>query len=187
MTAAAPTHSKLFRHQVLDTPSAQDSFVPMDLREWLDPCDLIDLILETVRTLYWTNCEEDAHGSESPDNVPQIILGLLAYCYATDLYSAVEIVQRAPTDSALRCLCRNRRFHPRQLHLVRSYNRELLHHCLSRVLRRAWEVRSKGIPHSTTTSFDISLRKHFDAESGDRVKRAIEADRRGVVVNIRMA
>src|SRR6266446_880529 len=111
MTAAVLTHSKLFRDEQLDTSSVQDSFVPPDLREWLNPSDLISLIQEAVHTLYWTTCEEDAPGSESPDNVPRLMLGLLAYCYATDLYLAVEIAQRASTDSELSCLCQNSRFH----------------------------------------------------------------------------
>src|SRR2546422_11420242 len=111
MIAAALTHSRLSRHQASNNASLQDSFVPTDLRKWMEPCDLIGLTQEAVHTLYWTTCEEDAPGSESPDSVPRLILGLLAYCYATDLYLAVEIAERAPTDSALRCLCRNSRFH----------------------------------------------------------------------------
>src|SRR5882724_4902929 len=89
--------------------SLRDSFIPTDLREWLDHRDLIDLILEAVQTLYWTNSEGDGNGSESADSFSLLALGLLAYCYATDFYSTVNITQRLSADCDLHFLCRNQR------------------------------------------------------------------------------
>jgi hypothetical protein len=175
VTRATSTHFQRSVPEEACGSSPVNSLVPNDLREWLDPRDLMRLILEAVQTLHWS--DDDRHDSESADSFSQLALGLLAYCYATDLYSTIDITRRLSADCALHFLCQNRRFHPHQLRLVRSHNRELLHRCLSCVLRCAWVIRCHGTVHTKTSeSFDRALRKHFDAEARARIDRAIEAD-----------
>lgn len=166
---------------------------PEDLREWLSTSDLIALVHEAVKTLYW-DCQENpsesaAHRSANgEDKQPvqstssqthlQIVLGLLTYCYTIGVYAADEIERRIPTDTALRYLCGNTQVAARQLCLVRSHNRELLRHCLSRVLWRACEIRSEtSFKLIAEARFDLALRKHFHTAAGERIYRALEADR----------
>ena len=147
-----------------------------DLREWLDTSELIGLVLEAVHTLYWTSHEEKEAGVES--NHPQLILGLLAYSYATGRYSANEITRQTTTDTAFNYLCLNNRFPRRRLCLFRNQNRELIRRCLSRVLRQAWEIRfGDSFSDSTANArLERAWSNFFNNEADERIGRALWTD-----------
>ena len=151
------------------------STFPADLREWVGASELICFVLEAVQAVYWV--EPDESGPGMKHSHPQLMLGLLTYAYATGLQATDEIARLANEDEALGYLCLNARFSPRQLRLFRNQNRELLNHCLSRVLRRAWEVESGDCFQPVTDmSFDQKLRKHFHTEADAAIQRALQAD-----------
>ena len=97
MTATIQIDSASTHLQSRKTQDTRQSTFPADLREWLDTSELIGLVLEAVHTLYWTSHEEKEAGVES--NHPQLILGLLAYSYATGRYSADEITRQTTTEA----------------------------------------------------------------------------------------
>jgi hypothetical protein len=187
MIASILNNVTLCEPQSSSAPFNQDSMFPSDLCEWIAPAGLVKLVLEAVQTVYWSSRDES--GVDADSCHPQLILGLLAYSYATGLYSADEIAQRTATDDALGYLCLNNRFPFRQLHLFRSQNRELLRHCLSRVLRRAWEIwfgeSSRSSIQNTLAHARLQLayRNYFDDEAGSRVNQAFRADYPTVALN----
>src|SRR5262249_39066205 len=148
-----------------------------DLRQWLLQWELVKVVKDTVQTLCWSDAADNASDPESSscgavvreseELNPELMLGLLAYCYAIGIYSTEEIARRTEKDAELRSVTRNRLFPLGQILLFRSHNRELLRHCLSGVFQSAWRMRlQKGLQSNGDTGFDLVLRKYFYAAAG---------------------
>jgi hypothetical protein len=79
---------------------------------------------------------------------PQILLGLLTYCYAVGLYGSVEIAAAISEQPALKYLCTTFRPAHNTLRRFRRNHREMLRQSLALVLHRGWREASSADAHS---------------------------------------
>ena len=159
------------------------SSFPSDLRQWTDSRTLIVTVLEAVQSLYCRVCDAAGRTDSSAAVGPELVLGVLTYCYATGVHPTVDIERCMGSDPATRYLCLNRRVEARRLQLFRGQNRELLKRCLACVLRRCWESwhASESIHTDVPGGFDTAWSRHFADEAESRIQQALWADFHSVV------
>jgi hypothetical protein len=66
---------------------------------------------------------------------PRVLLAVLTYCYATQVYAASEIRQQMLLDPACHTVCRGEFPFPREVRAFRRLNRVELEPCLATALR----------------------------------------------------
>lgn len=121
---------------------------------------------------------------------PQILLGLLTYCYAVGQYGSVEIAAAISEQPALKYLCTTFRPTHNTLRRFRRNHREMLRQSLALVLYRSWreafsaDAHSGGLeqPPSWAPGRDLRAGRspietgHFLAESEIRLVTAAQLD-----------
>jgi hypothetical protein len=80
---------------------------------------------------------------------PQILLGLLTYCYAVGQYGSVEIAAAISEQPALKYLCTTFRPTHNTLRRFRRNHREMLRQSLAWVRYRSWWEASPADAHSS--------------------------------------
>lgn len=127
---------------------------PANLTDWINPCDLVGVVLTVVQSVDDVKLESTADMSEARFLPPRLMLTLLTYCYAVGMNGSREIQRQSQVDEALRYLCV--RQHPKAdfLRRFRNRNREALAGCLAAVLyavtrRRLGLARSARLLHLT--------------------------------------
>lgn len=84
-----------------DTPL----LLPPDLRDWL-PCDhLVHFIMDAVKQVDVSRAKVNVRGTGSAQYPPSMMMGLLAYCYATGTFSSRKIEKLTYENVAVRYLC----------------------------------------------------------------------------------
>ena len=105
---------------------------------------------------------------------PKILLALLTYCYARDIYASTEIEDALRRDAQFRQLCQNEFPGARVIRRFRRENRTAMHDCLMRTLR--WQAEHNGecsaCPASPTLLEEeadrrLTLAMMLDMESDD--------------------
>jgi transposase len=83
-----------------DTPM----LLPVDLREWVPPDDLVHFVIEAVMGMRLTTLAANPRGTGSAQYPPKAMLALLIYCYANGVFSSRRIERATHTLVPVRYL-----------------------------------------------------------------------------------
>ena len=155
---------------ILNRRETAEAGRPADLREGLGEERLLTIALDAVQSLDASKLNAAVSGAQSVR--PQMMLTLLAYCYAGRLYGSREIASAIRTDQTVRYICARAVLDWRDIRQFRRNNRELVEGCVAYVLEKAWllkrtELRGELIPeHSTLPElngdFALAARQKID-------------------------
>jgi transposase len=113
-----------------------------DLSERLGERAVLKLVLDAVQTLDRRTLEAEA--GRTPGFRPQMLLTLLAYCYATRRYGSRDIEWAMTHDRMVRYICAHVYPDWCLLRRFRRRNRERLVECLTLVFQQAWAMETGG-------------------------------------------
>jgi transposase len=85
----------------------QPFLLPPDLRDWLPEDDLAHFVLEAVERVSIDRFKVNARGTGSAQYHPQMMLGLLIYCYANGIFSSRRIERATYRDIGVRFITAN--------------------------------------------------------------------------------
>ena len=115
--------------------------LPLDVREWVGECRLLEWVEEEVDRLEWDSAEVLQYLEKHPEYRPRMMLCLLTYAYITQVLGADEIVRRCYSDTVFRLICENGAPTADAVSRFRREHRALLKSLLARVLLRALSER----------------------------------------------
>src|SRR6266566_8824747 len=146
--------------QTITSPLLPHSIFPTDLREWIDPSELVSYVVEAAQTFYWATKIGETVNPNSNGHWPVLLSGL-TYCYATGTLATAEVARRMMSDPVVRVLCRNRPSDLRTLIMFRGHHSELVKLCFARVAQNAWRARADdaGLSPGVKVEFESWLRK----------------------------
>jgi transposase len=125
--------------------------LPPDLHEWVTDNHLVKFVVEAVAATDKKDASLNQRGTGSEQYPPEMMLGLLIYCYATGLFSSRKI-ERASYDSvAVRYVCANTHPDHDTIAKFRRENGALIRRCFVQVLELAREM---GVLKVGTISLD---------------------------------
>src|ERR1041385_857133 len=107
-----------------------------DLTRWLGEGEVLKLAFEAVQTV---QCP--LPGIPRPEEQPlrpQMMLTLLVYCYCASLYGSRDIEWAVHNNKTVRYICARTYPDWRVIRRFRRQHRDLVAHCLARLLREAW-------------------------------------------------
>ncbi len=84
-----------------DTPL----LLPPDLREWVPPDHLVHFVIDAVELIDTRTAPVNERGTGSEQYPPGMLLALLAYSYATGMFSSRQIERASYENVAVRLLC----------------------------------------------------------------------------------
>jgi hypothetical protein len=171
-------HDSILNGKTTATPFLPHSVLPTDMREWIDPDELVGCVLEAAQTFYyWTPQLASTVNGESNGDRP-VLLSVLTYCYATGTLATAEVARRMTSDPVVCILCQNSPVDPRKLILFRGQHSELVIRCFAHVACKAWMARidQADISPMLKAQFATSLRQHAIKEARLRLRRAVELD-----------
>src|SRR5207253_2479368 len=96
---------------------------------------LLHLVLEAVQAADWSLAQPSAE--QDGRFRPQMMLTLLAFCYASGLYGSRDIEWATRIDRTIRYICAHQFPDWLAIRRFRRQNRQLLKQCLMLVLERA--------------------------------------------------
>ena len=163
--------------------SPHDGLSPADLTEWVPRPELIALIRELAHEQDGASLHPVFSFQESRLYPPWMMLGLLAYCYATGLYRSDRIAAYVWQDADLRQLCQGyvpegqaiQRFRERNWDGIRKLLAQLFLVCAKRMQgvggqRRSPKNAAKPVPPV------VEVDQWTTREAEDRLQRAQRAD-----------
>jgi hypothetical protein len=114
--------------------------LPGDLRSWLDEQEVLGLALESVQSL----AANDAAFRQLRFETfrPQMMLTLLAYCYATDTYGSDDVEWAADHETSVRYICGGQRPDRQTVRRFRRVHRSRIEGCLTSMFKEALARRS---------------------------------------------
>jgi transposase len=160
----------------LNRMDATSAGLPADLREGLGEQILLKLALDSIQSI--EPAQLSGLVSSDPRIRPQMMLTLLAYCYASRLYGSREIEWATRNDKTVRYICA--RVFP-DFHAIRHFrrnNRALLEQCLTSVLRKAWVLECDEIEEALAGRawLGADLDQRFTAAAREKVEVAVIMD-----------
>jgi len=150
--------------------------LPSDLSRFLGERGLLKLVLDAVQTVEPSRFVVEDR--ETPSLRPQMLLTLLAYCYATRVYGSTDIEWAALNDSTVRYICAHH-FPDRQaLRRFRRNNRALIALTLATVFKQAWSLKFDAgeADYVGYEWFESQLNQMVDATVHDRIDLAALMD-----------
>ncbi|HXG49508.1 MAG TPA: hypothetical protein VNO52_17935 [Methylomirabilota bacterium] len=118
--------------------------LPWDLSEWVPKETLWAWIVEEVSSLDWGNPEVVDFLRANPGQRPKLLLCLIAFGYATEVWESAEIALRYEMEAMIRALDPAGPVAPATVARFRKENRALLKWVLIQLLKRV--VRSRLSP-----------------------------------------
>jgi len=115
--------------------------LPLDLREWVAPDDMVHFVIEAVEGLPTKHFATNPRGTGSPQYPPETLLSLLIFCYANGVFSSRRIEAASYRDVAVRYLTGNTHPDHSTICAFRRGNAEAVHHAFVRVLKLAREMK----------------------------------------------
>jgi hypothetical protein len=107
-----------------------------DVRRWPASRELVQLALDAVQTLDWSNANLISRSTRRYR--PQMMVTLLGYCYATGIYGSEQIEQAIRQNETVRYICARDYPDWAAIRQFRRENRLVLEQCLAYVLKQAW-------------------------------------------------
>lgn len=120
--------------------------LPWDLSEWIPKETLWAWIVEDVSGLDWGNPALADFLRANPSQRPRLLLCLIAFGYATEVWESAEIAVRYETEPMIRALDPAGPVAPATVARFRKENRALLKWALIQLLKRV--VRSRLNPET---------------------------------------
>lgn len=111
------------------------------LDEWAPRRAVAELVLQTVRTIDWTQPGADERLARGRTAGGEVILAILTHCYAIGIYRSQEIEQRILRRKAGRDLFLCVPLDWKTFAQFRRHNRALVKQCLMNVLQQSFRVR----------------------------------------------
>ncbi len=117
--------------------------VPLNLCQWVSPDLIAEWIKMEVERLDHTKSEVREAMAAKVECHPEVLLSVLVFAYATQLYVSEEITSACHQDPVLRSLCRGKVPFAEELTHFRRTHRLLVENVLAQLLIRA--VREKFV------------------------------------------
>jgi transposase len=117
--------------------------LPPDLRDWLPADHLVHFIIDAVKQVDVSCAKVNTRGTGSAQYPPSMMMGLLAYCYATGTFSSRKIEKLTYENVAVRYLCADTHPDHDSICAFRRENKALFESLFHEVLEMA--VRSKVV------------------------------------------
>ena len=150
--------------------------LPSDLSTWLDKTSLVTLALEAVQEAPKPNAAGRFEPSGGLPCRPEMLMTLLAYCYATGLTDSAEIERQTAIDPVLRYIAAGERPAAADVIRLRRSNRARLEDALASLLRRAWQIRQGALSIPGGRLVFASLPPDFNRLARARVAESILLD-----------
>jgi transposase len=125
--------------------------LPVNLRDWVPPGDMVHFVLEAVDTMGLSALKVNRRGSGSPQYPPQMMLALLIYCYSQGVMSSRKIERATFHNIAVRYLSADTHPDHDTICTFRKTNREAIAESFVKVLELAREM---GVVTVGTVSID---------------------------------
>ncbi len=163
------------------------SVLPDDLSFCIGKKTLVKFILEAIDDLDVGCLGRQAVEPAAPEFERAMMLTLLTYCYATGVFSALDIELGTQHDRMIRYLCARAYPEGCAIRSFRRYHREMIGQCLTTVLRRVWELRFRGedaepihgvcyLGRSLARWINLDVIPNFTKEAEQRIARAVRVD-----------
>ncbi len=117
--------------------------LPLDLSQWIAPEKLSSWAREETEKLNPERPEAQEFLRMLPETRPKVMLSLLLYAYATQVFGSEDIVQACQESPIFRDLCNGKPAFPEELEHFRRKHRILLENILAAIFVRA--VREKYV------------------------------------------
>lgn len=146
--------------------------LPCDMREWVREDDMVHLVIEAVERLDLERFRVNHRGTGSRQYPPQMMLGLLIYCYANGIFGSRRIETATHRDVSVRYLTGDTHPDHDTICTFRRENLEAVHECFVNVLELASEI---GVLKVGTVSVDgTKIRANASKHKSLRYDRAGE-------------
>ena len=152
----------------------QPLLFPPDLRDWVPSDDMVHFVIETVGGMDTRVFQVNDRGTGDEQFPPQMMLGLLIYCYANGVFSSRRIERATYRDVAVRFLTGDTHPSFSTICKFRRDNFDAVAACFVEVLELAREL---GLLKMGTVSVDGSKLK-----ANANKKRSVRYDRAGQLV-----
>jgi hypothetical protein len=156
-------------------PTAPDTefSLPTNLTEWVDAWSLLGWVEEEVDKLDWSKAAVRDYLDRHPDYRPRVLLCLLAYAYATQVFGSEEIVRNCYSDTIYRLVCEGKAPERQELIRFRRDHRGLLKEILTyvfvRAVRERWGIGLTLLPPGLKRSLlenaleRLNIARHMDS------------------------
>jgi len=135
----------------VDVDRDSPMLLPVDLREWVGPDDLVHFVIEAVEGMNLPCLKVNRRGTGSEQFPPKMMLELLIYCYANGIFSSRRIERSTYRDIAVRFLTGNTHPDHDTICTFRRENLDAVGEAFLQVLRLAREL---GLLKVGTVSVD---------------------------------
>ena len=151
----------------------------------IENTNLRDLVLAAVRQLDPRLLIPGTAAEAGIACQPRVLLGLLTYCYASGVFSSLEIEARVRQDPILILLCGRELPDWHRIRRFRRYNHAAIQRCLEATLCHANAVcrsRASSRPEDndsklpTARSRDVGDAEQCRKDAGERIRWAINLD-----------
>ena len=99
------------------------------------PASLVEVVQSAVQEIPEGRLQPISARLASLAFQPRVMLAVLTYCYARQVYAASEVINYLYRDAAFREVCCSEFPSTRELRLFRQKNRSLVEQCLTQALR----------------------------------------------------
>jgi hypothetical protein len=141
--------------------------VPMNLADWVDTKKLAEWIHQEIAALDRSKPEIAEFFRRPPEARPDLLLAILVYAYATQVFLSDEIIRACHLDPVLNELCDSTPPFRQEIDHFRRKGRPVLEHVLGKVLVRAVKER-----FNTSGSLPPGLEYSLLHRAADRVQTA---------------
>ena len=146
--------------------------LPLDLSQWIAPEKLASWAKEETEKVDPQRPEAHEFLRMLPETRPKVMLSLLLYAYATQVFSSEDIVEACHKHPIFRDLCSEKPAFPEELEHFRRKHRILLENLLAEIFVRA--VREKYV---NIGKLPPGLEYSIFARAVDRLDTARHMDR----------
>jgi hypothetical protein len=147
--------------------------LPWDLTDWIQKEVLWAWIVDEVETLDWSNPDLAELLRAQPGFRPKLILCLVTYGFATEVWESAEIALLYDVEPMIRSLDAGSRPAPAALARFRRENRGLLKWTLSKLLKRVVKARF----HLDHSLFPPGLKRYVEDAAVARIDIARHVER----------
>jgi transposase len=116
--------------------------LPPDLRDWVAKDDVVRFIIDAVEMCDLSKARINERGTGDAQYPPGMMLGLLIYCYAHQMFSSRKIERATYHHVSVRYLCGNEHPDHDTIASFRRHNGVLLENCFLAVLELAKQLKA---------------------------------------------
>src|SRR5665213_404858 len=151
--------------------------LPADVQEWVQRDHLARFVVDAVEALDLQGFKVNERGTGNEQYPPRMLLGLLAYSYATGTFSSRQIERASYENLPVRFICANTHPDHDTICTFRRENHALFEESFVKILQLARELKILRVGHVTIahdgTKIQASASKH-SAVSYERAGQMIE-------------